>query len=361
MAIAGGGTAGHVLTGLAVAEALRSLDPPPEVLFVGTPHGLEGALVPPSGLPLLRIPGSPFAGQPWSGRARSLVDLARGARRARALLRQHRVVGVLGLGGYAAAGALLAAKSLGLFVAIHEANARPGLAHRRLGRLADRVYLGFPEAAPHFRGTSLLVTGTPPRPGPAFRPAPAHRPDGEGPHPVVVTGGSRGSPFLDRAVPPVLAAVARGGLRLQVLHLTGDGDPAAVRRRYAEHGVPARVETFVDDLAGILRRCDFAVTSAGARTLTETAAAGTASLIVPSAVVSGDHQTANARAFAERTGAWWTPEARWDPDAITRRIAALLGSGPLRELATKGLGSQVREDAAAVIASDCVHLLRRRT
>ncbi len=354
IAIAGGGTAGHVLTGLALVDAFRALPEPPRLIFLGTPSGMERQLVPPSGVPLVIIPGFPMAGESAPGRARSLLDLARGALAARTELRRHGVGLVLGLGGYASAGALLAARSLGLRAAIHEANARPGITHRRLGNLAHRVYVSFPSAAQHFAEERVLLTGTPLAPGSALAAA-----DPDGPKRIVVTGASLGSPFLDRAVPPLLGALARGGLELAVLHQTGLGDPGPVRARYLSEGIDAEVVPFVPNLARRFGEAHFAIACAGARTLTEIAAAGLPALFVPLASAAGDHQTENARAFAATTGAWWLSEAEWEPTSIAEQIEAALRSAEVSRLLSKRLDAFVHADAAEAIAEDCARLLAR--
>lgn len=355
IAIAGGGTAGHVLTGLAMVDAFRALPEPPRLVFVGTPSGMEGQLVTPSSVPLIVIPGFPLAGQDALGRGRALVDLARGVLAARRELRRHRVDLVLGLGGYACAGTLLAARSLGLPVAIHEANAQPGITHRWLGHLAQRVYVSFPSAAEHFAEERVLVTGTPLAAGGAHAGVPS-----AGGRRIVVTGASLGSPFLDRAVPLLLGTLARSGFDLSVLHQTGLADPGPVRASYTREGIAAEVVPFVPDLAQRFGEADFVIACAGARTLAEVAAAGTPALFVPLASAAGDHQTENARAFAEATGAWWVSEAAWEESSIATQIDAALRSAEVSRLLSKRLGAFVRPGAAAAIAEDCARLLAQR-
>ncbi len=356
VAIAGGGTAGHVITGLAVAEGLHALPDPPSVLFLGTPEGLETTLVPPTGLPLVLVPGHPMAGEGWLGRIRAVLDMVRGAVAARRVLRERGVDMVLGLGGYASAGALVAGRSLGLPVAIHEANARPGITHRWLGRLARRVYLTFPATAECFGTASTLVTGTP------LTRAQAEATRGErGQRAVrrmVVTGGSWGSPFLDEVAPELFSRVSSEGIELEVIHQTGSADPRPVRGRYAAAGIDAVVQPFFDDLSGLFREADFALTCGGARTLAEISQAGVPALVVPMAAAAGDHQRANARAFADSTQAWWVGEDEWDGEEIAHRLRVLLRSPEAAELAAKRMHAFARADAASAIAADCRRLIR---
>src|SRR5262245_39340661 len=161
IAIVGGGTAGHVYPALAIADAYRRVCAPVDVLFIGTPVGFEGRLVPAYGYRLQTIRGTPLVGTGIQGKLRALGTLSVGMAQARRLLRAHGAQLVVGLGGYASVGVLLAAWSLGLRTVIHEANLVPGLANRLLGRLAHRVYLGFEAACWAFAPDRTVITGNP--------------------------------------------------------------------------------------------------------------------------------------------------------------------------------------------------------
>ena len=141
--LACGGTAGHVYPALALADAYREFDRAAEILFIGTPAGLESNLVPTRGYRLELIPGGPLAREPFRGKLRAIGGMGAGILAARRLLQKNNARLVIGFGGYATAGTLAAARSLGLRIAIHEANVEPGLTNRLLARLADRIYLAF--------------------------------------------------------------------------------------------------------------------------------------------------------------------------------------------------------------------------
>jgi UDP-N-acetylglucosamine--N-acetylmuramyl-(pentapeptide) pyrophosphoryl-undecaprenol N-acetylglucosamine transferase len=347
-----------VFAGLAVAEALRDRGHG-ELVFVGTPAGLESELVPPSGLPLALVPGSALVGAGAAHAPRALFDLARGSLAAARLFAASDVGLVVSFGGYAAAGAVLAAAALRIPVAMHEANLESGVAHRLLRPLARRVYVGLSEAEHALAGRNARLTGNPIRAALAAGVLERGEADLEldAPRRVLVTGGSLGSPFLDAHAPELLAAVAARGVPLRVLHQSGRGDAGAVRERYARARLEAEVRPFVADMSAAMREAHFAVSCAGALTLAELCGVGLPALIVPLASAAGDHQTGNARALCDAIGAWWMSEADFDPAALAPRLAALLRSPQAWAAESKRMASRACPSAAAAIADDCLRLL----
>ena len=359
LAIAAGGTAGHVTAGLAIADAYQEAFDDVSICFIGTARGLEGRLVPSSGYPLEIVAGTPIAGMQRRQKTRAVWDMLAGAAQARRALRRHQSKLVIGVGGYASAGVLLAARSLGLRIAIHESNIVPGMTNRLLGRLAHRTYVGFDRARRSIGGGDIRVTGNPVRSEiTAVTAKRRSRTDSwTGPARVVVLGGSLGSRFLNDETPKLLECVAGLGVALEVRHQTGSTDPQTVARSYEAAGISASVERFISDMAETYHWADFAITSAGALTLAELAASGLPSLLVPLSDSAGDHQVENAKAFADATGGWWVPQSEWNTGPLAERMASLLlgveewesASKRVRELATPG--------AARALVTDCEELM----
>jgi UDP-N-acetylglucosamine--N-acetylmuramyl-(pentapeptide) pyrophosphoryl-undecaprenol N-acetylglucosamine transferase len=357
IAIAAGGTAGHVTAGLAVAEAYRAEFDDVSVCFIGTEQGLESRMIPDAGHELELVAGTPLAGETFGGKLKAVWNMGVGAVQARRVLSRSGARLVIGFGGYASSGALLAARSLGLRIAIHESNVVLGMTNRLLGRLADRTYLGFESTARE--NSEARVTGNPVR-GEitecAARKA-ERSADWDRPARVAVLGGSLGSKFLNARAADLLGRVAELGAGVEVRHQAGDVDLDSIRRTYAQAGVTANVTPFISDMGEVYRWADFAVTSAGALTLAELAASGLPALLIPLRGSAGDHQVANARAFAGATGGWWVAEQDWDAETLAPRVASLLlgveewesASKRVRELATPG--------AARAMVQDCEELM----
>jgi UDP-N-acetylglucosamine--N-acetylmuramyl-(pentapeptide) pyrophosphoryl-undecaprenol N-acetylglucosamine transferase len=362
LAIAAGGTAGHISVGLAIAEAYQQAFDGVSICFIGTPAGLERRLVPSAGHPLEIVAGTPLAGESGLGKSRALWNLAAGVRQARRILVRRRTRLLIGCGGYASAGALVAARSLGIRVAIQEANIVPGMANRLFSRLADRIYLGCEAAAGFIVGEKVRVTGNPVRSEIARIGVSKRRrtyTDREGAR-VVVMGGSLGSRFLNQQAPGLLERVANLGVAIDVLHQTGSDAPAPVAAAYKAAGISARVGTFISDMADAYQWADFAITSAGALTLAELAACGLPALLIPLRNSAGDHQVANAKAFAERAGGWWVSEEAWDPSALADRISCLLRGTENWQSASKRVREVATPDAARALIADCEELMSRQ-
>jgi UDP-N-acetylglucosamine--N-acetylmuramyl-(pentapeptide) pyrophosphoryl-undecaprenol N-acetylglucosamine transferase len=196
-----------------------------EVYFIGCQGGFETQLVPSHGYDLEIIQGGPYARQSLWGKLRSLVGLARGILTARRLLKSRETNLVIGLGGYASVGTVLAARLLGIRSVIHEANVFPGLANRLTAGLSDCVFVGWDEARSSFPGSKTVVTGNPIEA--AIASAASQRMDTcwqAGPRRILVTGGSLGSQFLNRKVPVLLESVRALGIPIAVRHQTGAGE-----------------------------------------------------------------------------------------------------------------------------------------
>jgi UDP-N-acetylglucosamine--N-acetylmuramyl-(pentapeptide) pyrophosphoryl-undecaprenol N-acetylglucosamine transferase len=357
IAIACGGTAGHVFPALAVADAYRSLHPEVSLLFLGTGEGSESWLVPRRGHRFEALPAAPFFGVGTGRRLAVPLAAAVGAFRARRLLARERSQLLLGFGGFASAGPVLAAKSLGIPLVLFEANARAGLTHRLLGRFAERVLLGSEAAAPAFARSRIARVGVPVAPEVVQAGAERARLPRQ-PFRVLVCGGSLGSRFLDEHAPELLRRVTARGVSLQVRHQVGTGAPEDTRSAYARLGIEAEVTPFIEDMAGAYAWADFAVACGGAATLAELAAAALPSLLVPLSWAALDHQTANVRAVAEESGALWTREADWDPERHASDLARLATSPDAWWAAATAMRRTSRPDAAQAVVEACEAALR---
>ncbi|WP_142846706.1 glycosyltransferase [Telmatospirillum sp. J64-1] len=324
IALAGGYTAGHVMPMLAVAEAWERRFPGSVPLFLGEKGGFEADLLDRLGHVLHGVPGRPLHGVTGVfGRLASYGAVLGGMIAARRVLRREKAALVLGFGAYATAGILLGGRSLGLPTAIYEANVLPGLTNRRLARHVDLRFVNWAETCGQKGWEDALAVGLPVRRG-VIEAAAARR---IGNHPtwrLLVTGGSLGSAFLNRVLPPLAARLKSGGMALDILHQAGRGQEGAVAAAYAARGIAARVEAFLDDMPAAWAWADAAICAAGASTLAEVQARGLPVMVVPVAAVADGHQDFNAAAFSAATGHPWVREADWDEDREARRLAGML-------------------------------------
>jgi len=349
--IAAGGTAGHVVPALAVAEALRARGA--EVEFIGGERA-EAELVPQAGYPFhtLRVVGLERRSPLKAARAIALAVAA--TAHARRLLRRIGADAVLAGGGYVAGPVGVAAASLRLPLAVSEADSHLGIANRILAPLARRAFLAFPLG--DRRGTKYLVTGRPVPPGtgeadrerartrfgiPAAEPC------------VLVFGGSLGARRVNDA-----ALEAFGGASpCAVLHASGRRDYDDLRGRLDELGPPEhyRLYAYIQPFAEALAAADLVVARAGGSVL-ELAAAGLPSVLVPYPHATADHQTSNAR-FMERAGASVVvPDRELDGPRLAREVGALLGSPQRLGEMANAARAVARPDAAERIAEETLGL-----
>ena len=349
VALVVGDTAGHTHPALAVAEALRARAPRAEILFLGTPESVAASIVVRAGQHFVPVPGSPI-------RKADLVGLARAAQRtlrsvgvARRALAEHHTQLVMGFGGFASGGVLLAARTLGLPTAILEANVEFGLANRWLRPWVDRVFQGL--GSP---GSS--VTGVPVRTAAVAIRETAARPPHR-PLRILAASGSRGADFFALRLPSVLQRLVSQGIRVEVRQQAAA--PDALREQYASMAIDATIDPFVDDIATAYAWADVAIARGGASTIAELAIAGLPALLVPLADASANHQAANTHLWQRAGAGLAIGEHEWSSDAVTAWLHAMATDAPAWCATARAARSLARPDAAAHIATECVGLVRR--
>jgi UDP-N-acetylglucosamine--N-acetylmuramyl-(pentapeptide) pyrophosphoryl-undecaprenol N-acetylglucosamine transferase len=352
VAIAAGGTAGHVIPALAVADALRERGA--DVLFLGGERA-EAELVPAAGYPFhaLRVAGldrrNPLKA---AGAAVLAAKATLGARR---ILRRERVDAVIGGGGYVAGPAGLAAVSLRRPLVLTEADSHLGVANRMLARSAKRVFLAFPIDGLEPPRYEVVGRPVPRGTGSADRDAARERFGLSGEEPVVlVFGGSLGARTINLAAIDAFGSGAPGA----VLHASGRRDYDELRAMLDELGSPPhyRLEPYVEPFADALAAADLAVARAGGSVF-ELAAAGVPAVLVPYPHATADHQTGNARWMESAGAAVIVPDAELDGPRLAREVAALLGSPERLTAMSKAAKELARTDAADRIASATLALV----
>jgi UDP-N-acetylglucosamine--N-acetylmuramyl-(pentapeptide) pyrophosphoryl-undecaprenol N-acetylglucosamine transferase len=352
--IAAGGTAGHVVPALAVADALRASGAAVE--FIGGDRA-EAELVPAAGYRLHRLAVTGIDRRNPLRAARSLVQAAASTVRARSILRETGAEAVLGGGGYVAGPVGLAARSLGIPLALTEADSHLGITNRALARLADRVFLAFP--LPGREGPRFEVVGRPLPTGTvaADRGAARRRFGIEAEEDcLLVFGGSLGARRLNEAAIAAFGEAAP----CAILHSCGRRDHDRLRERLDELGSPAHyhLHPYIEPFADALAASDLAVARSGGSVF-ELAAAGLPAVLVPYPHATADHQTSNARYMADAGAAVVVPDAELDGPRLAREVGALLGSR--ERLAAMGAAATAlaRPDAAQRVADHLLELAQR--
>ncbi|MBI3650202.1 MAG: undecaprenyldiphospho-muramoylpentapeptide beta-N-acetylglucosaminyltransferase [Acidobacteria bacterium] len=296
--IAAGGTGGHIYPGIAIAREFKRRDAANEILFVGTPHGLEAQIVPREGFNLEMIQVGALKSVSLTQRGKSLLQLPTSFVAALKILKRFRPDVVIGIGGYSSGPTLLMAAITNLPTMIVEPNAMPGFTNRVLARFVDAAALTFEEANRYCRGKGR-VTGNPVRSDFALL---KKKERTERLH-ILIFGGSQGAHAINEAMVKTLPLLVDKQDQLAITHQTGEKDYAMVKAGYEGAGfVNAEVRAFIHDMARQFENADLLICRAGATTAAEVAAAGKAALFIPFPFASDDHQRKNAEAFA-RAGA----------------------------------------------------------
>jgi UDP-N-acetylglucosamine--N-acetylmuramyl-(pentapeptide) pyrophosphoryl-undecaprenol N-acetylglucosamine transferase len=350
--IAAGGTAGHVVPALAVADALRERGA--RVEFIGGERA-EAELVPAAGYPLHRLRVAGIDRSNALRAARAMLLAARAAGRARRLLRRLGADAVMGGGGYVAGPVGLASRTLRLPLVLTEADSHLGVSNRLLAPFAARVCLAFP--LPGRTGSKWLVTG---------RPIPRANLEGDrdtarerfgipGDEPcLLVFGGSLGARRLNDAALDAFGS----GAPCAVIHACGKRDHDSLRARLDELGSPPhyRLFPYIEPFADALAASDLAAARAGGSVF-ELAAAGLPSILVPYPHATGNHQHANARFMEEAGAAVVIPDAQLDGPSLAREVAALLGAQQRMAAMSKAARAVAKPDAADRVAQEILSLL----
>lgn len=358
IALAGGGTGGHVYPAIAVAEQLRALGGV-ELTYYGTPHGAEHDIARREGIPFRAVPASQVRVRQPVALAKGLWRLWRGTRTARELLEADRPGAVFATGGYAAAPVGRAARQAGIPLVVFLPDATPGWAVKFLARYATTVACAVDAAVNQFPAGQAVVTGYPLRSQftEATREEGLRRFDLDPALPtILVAGGSLGAQAINTAVLATLPDWLRDA---QVVHVSGRGDldrmsaaastlPDDLRGRYHLHG-------YTEEMAYAMAAADIAVMRAGASTIGELAVSGLPVVAIPGAF---SDQAANADYLAQRGAAIHLPQDRIDE--LGPLVRALFEDDDRREVMSERMRALGRPDAARRLAELVLDLAGRR-
>ena len=361
VAIACGGTGGHLFPGLAVAAQFKQRGC--DVALLISPKDVDQQAVKSvQGVDVFTLPAVGLQNRNYFNFAASFVKSLFAARK---IFNRRRPVAVLAMGGFTSAPPVFAAKDTGIPAFLHESNTIPGRANRILSRFASGAFVGFPEAAARLKKRNVTVTGTPVRP--EFQPRdPAKCRQALGLEPnlptILVVGGSQGAHGLNEMLLSALPLLqergrparefasggehAGGPPALQFLHLTGARDFEKVKTVYAERGLKAVVKPFLAEMHLPLSAATACVSRSGASSLAEIAAMRLPALLVPFPAAADNHQFFNASAF-EKTGAAKLLEQKAATPALVAEILCELVEDEVARAEMQNALAQWHEPRAA--------------
>ncbi len=342
--LAGGGTGGHVIPAIAIAQELQKRYQA-DVLFVGTARGLENRLVPAAGFPLKLVKVGALNRVSFATRLKTVFDLPRAVFAAGRMLSEFGPDVVIGVGGYASGPAMLAAILKHLPALAFEPNLVPGFANRVVARLVSAAAVHFEQTAERFR--NAVVTGVPVRP--AFFHIPKRQYIQTSPT-LLVFGGSQGARAINQAVVRALPELMKRLQGLRVIHQTGERDYNEVQAAYAQATIPAEVHKFIDDMPGFFARADLVLCRSGASTVAEICAAGKPAIFVPFPLAADDHQRRNAEALEQAKAAVVLEETKLDEVWLVDTVCVLLEDPTRLARMSDAARAMAHPDAAKDIA-----------
>ena len=361
VAIACGGTGGHLFPGMAVGQEL--LRRGCSVTLMISPKDVDQQAV--KGVRDMAIVTLPAVG--LSGG--NILGFARGFwksyRQAKQCFAKNPPQVVLAMGGFTSAPPVLAGKKFGAKTFLHESNTIPGRANRWMARRVDGAFVYFQQTAALLRNKAVEVVGMPVRP--AFlrplKPSEARIALGLDPdQPVLlVMGGSQGASKINELLIAALPQLRQAVPELQFIHLTGANDIEKVRQAYAAQKCPAFVQTFFDDMGTALAAATIAVSRAGASSLAESAARRLPAVLIPYPTAADNHQFHNARAFVQSGAARMVSQPGATPDYLAREILELLRSPTRLASMQKALDQWHHPEAAAEIATKVLNWAVRKS
>jgi UDP-N-acetylglucosamine--N-acetylmuramyl-(pentapeptide) pyrophosphoryl-undecaprenol N-acetylglucosamine transferase len=346
-----GGTGGHVFP----AEALAA-----ELMRRGHRLGLvtdkrgthySGAL---EAIDRYQVSGGGIAGKSLIDRLRSIFALGGGYWQARRLLRRLRPAAVVGFGGYASIPAVMAASHFGVPSAIHEQNAVLGRANRLLAPRVSKIASSYPSTErilSRWRD-KVMLTGMPVRPTIEAVRAAAYPPlDTQQDFSLLILGGSQGAQIFSDLVPAAIQILPPHlRQRLHIAQQCRPEDLERVRSFYQDHGIEADLQRFFEDVPSRLKAAHLVIARSGSSTMAELAAVGRPAILVPYPHAIDDHQTANARAFADQGGGWLMPQAECTPDSLAAQLRLLMNAPEKLTRAAERAAAAGLPDAAARLA-----------
>jgi UDP-N-acetylglucosamine--N-acetylmuramyl-(pentapeptide) pyrophosphoryl-undecaprenol N-acetylglucosamine transferase len=345
--LAGGGTGGHVIPALAIANELKK-SYGAEVLFIGTARGIENRLVPAAGYPLRLVRVGQLKNVSLITRAKTALDLPRAVWDAGRMLDEFGPDVVIGVGGYASGPAMLAAVVKHIPTLAFEPNVVPGFANRVVARFVSGGAVYFEETAKYFRHAE--VTGVPVRQ--AFFEIPVLINQKRGGTPtLLVFGGSQGAHAINEAMIRCLPELLRQAPGIHIIHQTGERDYNDALVAYRAFGESAEVFKFIEDMPAAFARADLVVCRSGASTVAEITAAGKPAIFVPFPRAADDHQRVNAEALARLGAAVVVEESKLEGVWLAETIAALLGDPRRLQAMSAAARELAHPDAARDIAA----------
>ncbi|MDO9319995.1 MAG: undecaprenyldiphospho-muramoylpentapeptide beta-N-acetylglucosaminyltransferase [Gammaproteobacteria bacterium] len=348
------GTGGHIYPALSIARNLHARGYRTE--WLGTTRGLEVEVLRDSDIPLHFIEAKGLRGKGLKSALLAPFMIVSSVWQSLRVLREVKPCCVLGMGGYVTGPGGVAARLAGRQLLIHEQNAIAGFSNKLLARIANRVMEAFPGT---FRAAAKVIcTGNPVRAEiVALTAAAARLRDTSAPLRVLVVGGSLGAVAINRLIPAALRLL-NSGSRPHIWHQTGRNNLEETRSHYAEGDLAisdaCRVDAYIHDMAAAYAWADLVICRAGALTVSEIAAAGLPSMLIPFPHAVDDHQTRNAHWLSDAGAALLMPQSALTAELLAAQLNIFMNDRNLLLSMAGAARALARPEACDLVALECM-------
>lgn len=351
-----GGTGGHIFPAIAVADEIKKQYPNAHVLFVGSLYGKEKEFCQKHGLDFYGLNVRGIKGRGLRA-VSALIAMGKAIIESCQFLGKHNINAVVGFGGYACFAMLLAAKLRGIPTMIHEQNAIAGLANKILAKFVDTICLSLPDTKKQFNPKKCVLTGNPIRQDIAdvIKEKKEYTE-------LLIMGGSLGAVAVNSLAVQLLSTLRDNAIH--IIHQCGEHDYPRVAEAYKSHGysreeIDSMLFPFIDNMAEVYAKADFALCRAGATSIAELTATQTPALFIPYPYAANDHQTANAQAVVNCHGAIMVKESEIKQYPIDKILLSILqNKAELAEMA-ENIGKLAQKDAARKVVMELDKLLQK--
>jgi UDP-N-acetylglucosamine--N-acetylmuramyl-(pentapeptide) pyrophosphoryl-undecaprenol N-acetylglucosamine transferase len=360
IAIAGGGTGGHLFPGIAIAQEFRHRNAATRIIFVSTGNPLERSVLAKAGIELDCITAAGIKGRGIWNQLKSTAKIPIGILESMRIIKKFGPDLAIGLGSYSAGPVIIGAWLQRIPTVVHEQNILPGITNRILSHFAKRIYISFENTESSLQSKKVLWTGNPVR---SELLAGADRSQngeknagGDRLFTILIIGGSQGAHRINMAVIEALPDL-KGKEHLHFIHQTGAADAETVGEAYRRHQIGCTVQPFFDNMAELYRQTDLLICRAGATTVAEITALGKAVIFIPFPYAADDHQVLNARRLSGEGAAEMIIEKDLDGKILSEKIAYYAAHpAALNDMAARARRFG-RPDAAKLIVDDCYKLV----
>jgi UDP-N-acetylglucosamine--N-acetylmuramyl-(pentapeptide) pyrophosphoryl-undecaprenol N-acetylglucosamine transferase len=367
--LTGGGTGGHINPAIAIADALCRADDGCEILFVGTERGMENRLVMEAGYPIWHVDVIGIKRSISLENFKALYKALKSTKRAKELIEKFRPDGAVGTGGYVCYPIIKAASSMGIYTALHESNAIPGLAVKTLKNKVDKIFVNFEESGKRLSvGDKVLRTGNPMRRG--ISPSDRERArlelsiTGKYRYVILSFGGSLGAATVNREMLKLMRSFTCKRNDILHIHATGKSGYTDFYKEFCALGLDKykniKVSEYIYNMPRWLTAADLVISRSGAMTLSEIAAAGRASILIPSPNVTDNHQYKNAKAFSDAGAAYTVTENERELERLPEIAETILSDKAARENMEKNARGFDYKGAADIIAKEILNGIRKK-